>query len=46
MKTTIVRNLPDELHKKLKVLAAQQGRPLQDLIVDLLAEAMKKAGKP
>jgi plasmid stability protein len=35
----IVRNLPDDVHRALKVRAAQIGSTLQDLIKDILTKA-------
>jgi len=38
-----IRNVPDELHRKLKVRAAQEGMTLSDY---LLSEVEKVAAKP
>jgi len=38
-----VRNVPDELHRRLKVRAAQEGKSLSDF---LLAELRKVAERP
>ena len=43
MKQIILRKVPDDLHKKLKTAAAQAEKPMQTLIVELLAEAVEKA---
>lgn len=43
MKTIQIRNVPDELHRALKVRAAQEGISLSDLA---LAELRKKADRP
>ena len=39
MKTTF--DLPDPLLRKAKALAAQQGRPLRDLVADALGEKLE-----
>lgn len=36
MKTLQVRNVPDDLHRTLKVRAAQQGRSLSDYLLEEL----------
>ncbi len=41
MKTTF--DLPDELVRKAKALAAQQGRPLRDLVTEAIAEKLEAA---
>lgn len=38
-----VRSVPDEVHRRLKVRAAQEGRTLSDLI---RAELIEVAGRP
>ncbi|MEA2233350.1 MAG: antitoxin FitA [Solirubrobacteraceae bacterium] len=43
MSTIQVRNVPEELHKQLKVRAAQEGRTLSDYVLDELRVA---AGRP
>jgi plasmid stability protein len=34
-----VRNVPDALHRRLKIRAASQGRPLTDYVLDILKRA-------
>jgi len=41
----IVVRVPEELHKKAKVLAAQTGKPLQQVLERLLREWTAKAEK-
>jgi predicted transcriptional regulator len=41
MKTTF--DLPDELVRKAKALAAQQGRPLRDLVAEAISEKLAAA---
>lgn len=41
MKTTF--DLPDELVRKAKALAAQQGRPLRNLVAEAIAEKLAAA---
>lgn len=43
MKSLQVRNVPDDLHRRLKVRAAQQGQSLSDLV---LAELRRAAERP
>ena len=43
MKTIQIRNVPDELHRALKVRAAQEGTSLSDLA---LTELRKTAERP
>jgi len=43
MSTIQIRNVPEQLHKQLKVRAAQQGRTLSDYVLDELRVA---AGRP
>lgn len=43
MSSIQVRNVPDELHRQLKVRAAQEGRTLSDYVLDELRVA---AGRP
>jgi plasmid stability protein len=43
MSTIQVRNVPEELHRHLKVRAAQEGRTLSDYVLDELRIA---AGRP
>lgn len=45
MATINLRNIPDELHRAAKVLAAQEGVTLTALIVRLLEEVTKKVKK-
>ncbi len=45
MKQILLRHVPDDVHKKLKAAAVQAEKPMQDFIVEILAEAMRKAGK-
>ena len=39
-------HLPEDLHKLLKVRAAQEGVTMQELIERLLRAGLKKGGKP
>ena len=42
MKQILLRKVPEELHKKLKMGAAQAGKPMQDFIVEILTAGMKE----
>ncbi len=37
-----IRNVPDELHRKLKARAALQGKSLSDLLLQMIAEAAER----
>ncbi len=41
MPSITVRNIPDEIHRALKVLAAQHGRSAEAEVRDILANAVK-----
>ena len=43
MSTIQVRNVPEQLHRQLKIRAAQEGRTLSDYVLDELRVA---AGRP
>ena len=45
MKTLIIRKVPDELHRKVKVAAAEAGESMQDFIIKLMEKEVAK-GKP
>lgn len=39
----LIRQFPDDLHKALKLLAVKEGKPLYQLIIEILARAIKKS---
>ncbi len=41
MKNFIIRNMPDELHYKLKLIALQRSQAMNELITMILAEYTK-----
>ena len=41
----ILRDIPPELWKAIKIKAVEQGRPIRDLLLELLHDYAKK-GKP
>ena len=43
MKQILLRHVPDELHKKLKVAAAQAEKPMATYIVEILTREIGKA---
>ena len=45
MPSITVRNVPDEVHRALKVRAAQHGRSAEAEIRDILANAVKPRGR-
>lgn len=38
--------VPEELARAFKVLAAEQGRPMQDLLTEILNDGLQKFNKP
>jgi hypothetical protein len=46
MKTLIIRKVPDELHRKVKMAAAAARDSMQDFIIKLLQKEVEKKGKP
>ncbi len=45
MPSITVRNVPDEVHRALRVLAAQHGRSAEAEIRDILENAVKPQGR-
>ena len=45
MATIYLRNVPENLHRQIKSEAALQGVTLQDLVIKVLTEYLKKAKK-
>lgn len=45
MPSITVRNVPDEVHRALRILAAQHGRSAEAEIRDILANAVKPQGR-
>lgn len=45
MPSITVRNVPDEIHRALRVRAAQHGRSAEAEIRDILANAVKPQGR-
>ena len=45
MPSITVRNLPDEVHRALRVLAARHGQSAEAEIRDILANAVKPQGR-
>ena len=44
MKALIIKDFPDELHRKAKVRAAQDGITLKELTIRALKDYLKKKG--
>lgn len=42
MKLLQIRNVPDDLHRKLKVRAAQDGRSMSDVALEELRQALER----
>lgn len=42
MKTLQVRNVPEDLHRRLKMRAAAQGRSLSDLVLEELKRSLDR----
>jgi len=45
MKAVTIRNVPEEVHRAIRVRAAQNGRTLQAEMCDILAAAVKPEGR-
>jgi plasmid stability protein len=45
MKCLNIRNMPDELHRELKILSAERSKPMAELIFDLIRKELKKSSK-
>jgi plasmid stability protein len=45
MKTLIIRKVPDDLHRQVKVAAAEAGESMQDFIIKLMRKEVEK-GRP
>lgn len=45
MPSITIRNVPDDVHRALRVLAAQHGRSAEAEIRDILANAVKPEGR-
>lgn len=37
--------VPDDVHKKIKILSAMQGVPIKELIIEVLDESVKNEDK-
>ncbi|MCA8092946.1 Arc family DNA-binding protein [Burkholderia anthina] len=46
MPVITVRNLPDEVHRALRVRAAQHGRSTEAEVRDILEQAVRPGGRP
>ncbi len=40
-----LKNVPDEVHRELKIMAVRQNVALNDLIIEILTQAAQKAEK-
>ncbi len=45
MATLTIRNLPDEIHRALRALAASHNRSIEDEVRAILEEAVKPGGR-
>lgn len=45
MKAITIRNVPEEVHRAIRVRAAQHGRTLQAELCEILASAVKPEGR-
>ena len=45
MRAVTIRNVPEEVHRAIRVRAAQNGRTLQAEMCDILATAVKPEGR-
>ncbi|WP_175837017.1 FitA-like ribbon-helix-helix domain-containing protein [Burkholderia anthina] len=46
MPVITVRNLPDEVHRALRIRAAQHGRSTEAEVRDILEQAVRHGGRP
>ncbi|HHL4081509.1 Arc family DNA-binding protein [Burkholderia sp. A2] len=46
MPVITVRNLPDEVHRALRIRAAQHGRSTEAEVRDILEQAVQPGGRP
>ncbi|HEF5872710.1 TPA: Arc family DNA-binding protein [Burkholderia cenocepacia] len=46
MPVITVRNLPDEVHRALRIRAAQHGRSTEAEVRDILEQAVRPGGRP
>jgi len=46
MRTLYLRNVPDEVHRRLEALAAREGMSVSSFVVRELAEAARRADNP
>ncbi|MHA1782017.1 MAG: FitA-like ribbon-helix-helix domain-containing protein [Promethearchaeota archaeon] len=42
MKTLIIRNIPDDVHKKFKIMCAEKDTSMNQEIIKLMKEAVDK----
>jgi plasmid stability protein len=42
MKNLNLRNIPDELHRDLKIFAAGEGKSMAEIVLKFIAEGIKK----
>ncbi|MEO6079059.1 MAG: Arc family DNA-binding protein [Steroidobacteraceae bacterium] len=45
MATVTVRNLPEEIHRALRIQAARQGRSMEAEIREILAQSTRREGR-
>jgi len=43
MKQMLIRHVPDQLHKELKVLAAQESTTINDLVIRFIQEGIARS---
>jgi len=41
-KTVLLRNIPQKVHREMKIAAAETGKTLQGFIIDAAADAAKR----
>jgi plasmid stability protein len=46
MKQMLIRNIPDELHRRVKMAAAAASMTLQDFVLEAMRKEVEKKGKP
>ena len=45
MKTIMIRNVPEELHKEFKILCVKRGVSINKLMIDLMRKEVEKDQK-
>lgn len=44
-RNVLIRGIPEELHRSMKIKAAREGRSLQSVVLQILTESQSKRGR-